>query len=121
MTAAATAGVPFRPYFTVASAPVKGNVANQGTQEIIFSNTRASLGGDEQQPNIDEHNEGELKISSKRGRIIVKSLMTEDTPVYIVNAAGVVVSTFTIAPGETVETRVPTGIYVVNRTKVPVR
>ena len=116
ITAAATPGVPFRPYFTaVAPNPVKG------VQEITFSDTRASLGSEEQMPDIDEHLDGRLDITTKRGRIIVASYMPEETTVHIVNTAGIVIQAYDIAPGEIVETRVPTGIYIVNRTKVSVK
>ncbi len=108
--------MPFRPYFTaVAPNPVKG------VQEITFSDTRASLGSEEQMPDIDEHLDGRLDITTKRGRIIVASYMPEETTVHIVNTAGIVIQAYDIAPGEIVETRVPTGIYIVNRTKVSVK
>ena len=115
ITAAATPGVPFRPYFTDDPNHVKG------VQEITFSDTRASLGSEEQMPDIDEHLDGRLDITTKRGRIIVASYMPEETTVHIVNTAGIVIQAYDIAPGEIVETRVPTGIYIVNRTKVSVK
>ena len=115
VTAAATAGVPFRPYFTEDPNHVKG------TQEITFSTTRASLGNDEEQPDIDDRLQGELIVSGKRGRIIVKSRMTDDTTVQIVNAAGALISIFEIAPDETVETPVAPGVYIVNKTKISIK
>ena len=115
VTANATAGVPFRPYFAVANSPVKG------TQEITFSATRALLGHDEQQPENSEEFTGELKIKTKRGRIIVTSGLNDVTTVHIISAAGALIRTFKIEPGETVETQVITGIYLVNQTKVAVK
>ena len=115
VTAADTKAVPFRPYFTAVPSPVKG------TQAITFSNTRASLGSEEPQPDVADRTGGKLDITAKRGRIIVASYMNEDTPVRIVNAAGVLIQSYDIAPGEIVETRVPAGVYIVNTEKLRVK
>lgn len=117
VTAAATPGVPFRPYFTAVAPPnpVKG------TQAITFSNTRASLGSEEPQPDVADRTGGKLDITAKRGRIIVASYMNEETPVRIVNAAGILIQSYDIAPGEIVETRVPAGVYIVNTEKLRVK
>ena len=60
-------------------------------------------------------------IYTKRGRIFVKSGLKEDADICIVNAGGAVVSTYTIQPGETVQTVVARGIYLVNKKKIIVR
>jgi len=71
-------------------------------------------------PDYDSHSEG-LIIKTNRGQIIVKSGYTHDKRVNIVSAAGFIIASFDIAPGESVETSVPTGVYIVNKTKVVVK
>lgn len=118
VTAAATAGVPFRPYFTyTAPNPVKGQIA----ESIIFSNINSQLGNDEEQPDIQDRLDGELIVKGKRGRILVTSKMTEETTVHIINAAGALIRTFTITPGETIETNVVGGVYIVNKKKISIK
>ena len=65
--------------------------------------------------------DGELKITAKHARIIVKSGLSKETTVHIVNAGGAVISVYTIQPGEVVETRVAAGVYLVNQTKIVVK
>lgn len=105
------AAVPFRPFFTLtASAGVKGYST---IDAIAFTRADSDLGG-EQQPDIDERLDGTLKVTGKRGRIIVTSYMYETTPVTIVNAAGIVIRNFDIEPGETIETPVSSGVYIIH-------
>ena len=117
-TGDATTVQAFRPYFTGASgSPAKEYVA---TRAIFFNNVNSSLvGEDDAEP--DEILDGELMIYTKRGRIYVKSGLKEDADICIVNAGGALVSTYTIQPGETVETVVARGIYLVNKKKIIVR
>ncbi len=117
-TAAATAGVPFRPYFTAEQNPAK---EHRGVKSIAFNNTRSSLGNDEDQSEPEEAMDGGLKITAKHARIIVKSGLSKETTVHIVNAGGAVISVYTIQPGEVVETRVAAGVYLVNQTKIVVK
>jgi len=43
----------------------------------------------------------------------VESTLSQDTPVSITNSAGITFASFTIQPGETIETPVPmTGVYI---------
>ena len=120
VTATATAGVPFRPYFTKASSGVKGN--NQGgAKHITFNRLDSQLGNDEEQTQPSDRLDGELIIKGKRGRIIVTSAYNSNVTVHIVNAAGALIRTFTLAPGETVETNVAAGVYIVNKTKISIR
>lgn len=118
VTAAATAGIPFRPYFTKAPGGVK---EYRGVKSIAFNNTRSSLGNDEDQSEPEEAMDGELKITAKHARIIVKSGLSKETTVHIVNAGGAVISVYTIQPGEVVETHVAAGVYLVNQTKIVVK
>ena len=115
VTSAATAGVPFRPYFTTdPSYPVKA------TRTITFSQVNNSFDQDTP-PMTEDELDGELQIKTKRGRIIVKSHCNSERPVRIYNTAGIMLDSYTIEPGESVETRVSTGIYIVNKTKVAVK
>ena len=118
VTAAATAGVPFRPYFTKAPGGVK---EFRGARSIAFNQVRGSLGNDEGPSEPDDSLDGELKITSKHSRIIVKSGLNEETTVRIVNVGGSVINSFTIQPGEVVETHVAAGVYLVNQTKIAVK
>ena len=122
VTDAATAGVPFRPYFVGTPTSSEGGVKEfKDVQSITFNNTRSSLGNDEDQSEPEEAMDGELKITSKHARIIVKSGLSKETTVHIVNAGGAVISVYTIQPGEVVETRVAAGVYLVNQTKIVVK
>ena len=121
VTTDATAGVPFRPYFTPApNYPVKGNNEG-GVKHITFNRLDSQLGNDEEQPDINDRLDGELIVKGKRGRIIVTSTYNSDTNVHIVNAAGALIRTFTLAPGETMETNVAAGVYIVNKTKISIK
>ena len=113
-TGDATSVSAFRPYFTYT--PSQGST--RSAMAITFS-------GVDSEPNIDipdydSHSEG-LIIKTNRGQIIVKSGYTHDKRVNIVSAAGFIIASFDIAPGESVETSVPTGVYIVNKTKVVVK
>ena len=102
--------VPFRPHFYKPSAPVKGE--KPGVKYITFSNVNSQLGNDEEH-DISDGLDGMLKVTGKQGRVIVTSYMYETTPVTIVNAAGIVICSFDIEPGETIETPVSTGVYII--------
>ena len=105
--------VPFRPYFVeTGGAPVKD------AGQILISSVNTTFG---QQPELSDELNGELIVTGKQGRILVTSQLNEYATVRIVNAAGALYRTFAIAPGETVETRVPTGIYIVNKTKIAIK
>ena len=107
----AVQAVAFRPYFskTVASA------RQAGVQSILFSHNTGSLEG-----TLDPHDgdaDGTLIIKSQKHKVVVTSALAESADVTIVNAAGVTVTTFTIEPGQTIETRLPvSGVYIVRTT-----
>jgi hypothetical protein len=62
----------------------------------------------------DDEAAGTLNIYAKRKKIVVESNLREITDVRIVNMAGITVNTFSIEPGETVETRIyNSGVYIV--------
>ncbi len=101
--------VPFRPYF-VATAQAS---APKMARSIVFSNETTQLQGNDNEPNPDDK-AYDLIITAKRKKIIVESHLREATEVRIVNATGVTINTFTIEPGETIETRVQNAsVYIV--------
>jgi len=106
----------FRPYFTVEAA--NNNVNGVRTRSIIFSEDDAQLKGKDDRPKQEEIG-GTLDIYAKRHKIIVESSLAYTVDVRIVNTAGITLNTFTIEPGETVETRVNTsGVYIVQPSEV---
>ena len=109
VTAAATAGIPFRPYFTKTSSG-----ARPVTRSIVFSKDDSHLKGVEERGNPGDEETGSLDIYAKKHKIIVTSNLREATDVRIVNTAGITVTTFSLEPGETVETRINNaGVYIV--------
>ena len=100
----------FRPYFMSAAS----SGARPVTRAIVFSHDDSELKGVEEKGDPNGDDLGTLKISSKKHKIIVESALTRDIDVRIVNAAGITVATFTLEPGETVETRIiNAGVYIV--------
>ena len=107
-----------RPYFMLTS-EVPASAARKTTrgvgesvQSIIFSEEQTQLHGDEDREQIDEAYS--LSIYAKRKKIVVESALKYTTDVRIVNTAGITMATFTIEPGETVETRINnSGVYIV--------
>ena len=87
----------FRPYFTAAPS---GGSARSVTRSIVFSSDQSELKG------VEEH--GDPSKEEIGGGLEIYA------DVRIVNTAGITLSTFTIEPGETIETRVNiSGIYIV--------
>ena len=102
--------MPFRPYFRPAA---QQNPAPKRASSIVFSNETTQLQGNDNELNPDDK-AYDLIITAKRKKIIVESHLREATEVRIVNATGVTINTFTIEPGETIETRVQNAsVYIV--------
>ena len=102
--------VPFRPYFRPAT---QQNSAPKRASSIVFSNETTQLQGNDNELNPDDK-AYDLTITAKRKKIIVESHLREATEVCIVNATGITLDTFTIEPGETIETRIyNAGVYIV--------
>ena len=107
--------VPFRPYFTMSgSQPVKG------TRSIVFGYPNTEFGSDEEPDQGNAAGEG-LIVSAKHKHIYVTSAYNNEVEVVIVNTAGAVVNSFSLQPGETMETTVASGIYMVNKIKIAVK
>lgn len=105
-----TAAVPFRPYF------VGGNTqgSRRAIQHIIFDTADSpfAFGGDDD-PKKEEVGE-DMLFTLRRHEIGVTSALNEATDVRIFNVSGVAIASFTIQPGETVNTYIPvSGVYIV--------
>ena len=103
----------FRPYFVKSS-------GSSVKRRIVFSNEQSDMHGTEE-PGDGIIRAGQLNITVNDHMIIVSSTLDEEAPVHIYNTAGQSVSIFTIQPGETVETRVNSGVFIVNKKKVIVK
>ena len=95
----------FRPYFVKTS-------GSSAKRRIVFSQETSSLYGEEEKPERIEQT-GELLINGGRYRVVVTSTLAETVPVVIVNAAGQTIHSFDVQPGETIETYINTGVYIV--------
>lgn len=105
--------VPFRPYFIAVaqnSAPRRSTV-----KSILFDSEDYSFAiGEDKDPSSDNPGEGDLVITVRRRTISASSTLRREADVRIVNTAGITIASFTIQPGETIDTNVPTaGVYIV--------
>ena len=107
-TTAATTVLPFRPYFTSTASGVR-------TRSIVFSDEISDINGDD---DLKPLRDGEgLIVKPGQHKIIVESRMRSETEVRILTPAGITMKTFTIQPGEVIETRIINqGIYIVQTT-----
>ena len=105
----------FRPYFTSTAV---ASSARPFTRSIIFNNNDSEIKGVvEKGDPTKEEAAGTLNIYAKKHKIIVESALTYTTDVRIVNLAGITINSFTIEPGETVETRINNaGVFIVETT-----
>ena len=99
----------FRPYFR----PVSPSPARRMAQSIVFSNESSEMHGHDIGRDADNA-AGGLSIVGKRNKIVVTSALAAETQVRIVTISGAPLTTFSIKPGETIETDVHAdGIYIV--------
>ena len=106
--AGGSATVPFRPYFVAspASAP-----SYDVTRSIHFDSSESSFTIDE---DPSDELAGELRFSVKPRKLVTSSTLRKPADVQVYSTSGVVISSFTIQPGETVETDINTsGVYIV--------
>lgn len=102
--------VPFRPYFVAAPAQ-NGAPRRSAAESIIFDSNESSfaIGNDPS-----DELAGELTFSTKPRKLITTSSLRQPADVHIYNVSGVAISTFTIQPGETVETDITvSGVYII--------
>ena len=97
----------FRPYF------VRASGGGARTRSIIFGDGgQSQLGGDEEHSGADDA--GTLLIRPAKSAIVVSSSLRYTVDVRIFSTTGVTLRTFTIRPGQTVETPVLfSGVYIV--------
>ena len=103
---------PFHPYFKQKQTNHSGSRGQQGTvNSIIFNNEVSNLNA----TTIHMTYSGEdLLVKTGRKKIVVESQLREDADVRIVTPAGITLSSFSIEPGEIVETRIESsGVYIV--------
>ena len=107
--------VPFRPYF---SGPASAGV--RAVRYIKFSGTNdGTLEPDEDD---DDRDKGYLSIYAKERDIYTVSNLKESIEIRIINAAGAVLTTYTLDPGKTIVTPVTApGTYLVNKKKLYIK
>ena len=108
----------FRPFFfkeggVAGARGAKG--AHTAAKYIIFDDNDSEIKKEE--PIQEEEKLENLIVNGGRKVIVVKSNLREEKEINIVNVAGVTLATFTIQPGETVNTNIViTGVYIVRTT-----
>jgi hypothetical protein len=105
---------PFRPYFVAAAAPSPAP-RRSGVKSILFDSSDSSFAfGDEKDPSGDNFGEGDLVFTIRKHMISVTSSLRREADVRIVNMSGLTIATFTIQPGETIDTNIGVGgVYMV--------
>jgi hypothetical protein len=102
----------FRPFFTKTTAGTGGNAP--AFHQITFSREIASLQDKDIVPDLSDNIAENINISSRRGKIVVTSEMRDEADVQIYTTSGMLIDSYNIKPGETIETRVNiSGIYIV--------
>ena len=106
--------VPFRPYFIAAASPAPAHHRSK-VQSILFDNDDSSFAfGDDKDPSGDNFGEGDLVFTVRPHAISVTSSLRREADVRIVNMSGLTIATFTIQPGETINTNIGVGgVYMV--------
>ena len=101
----------FRPYFMAsATSPAR---QTRGVEQIVFGQSDSKFGGDEKDPREGKVY-GTLTIYPAKHKIVVESSLSYTTDVRILTPAGLTLKTFTIEPGETIETYIVNqGVYIV--------
>ena len=102
---------PFRPYFEAAT----GNKVKKqnNVRRITFAQDESIFGFDDNDPRKEEVG-GDLRFYTQKLLVGVESSLNKPTDVLIVNTSGLTIASFTIQPGETIETPVPTtGVYII--------
>ena len=105
-----SATVPFRPYFVTVASPSPAP-RRAAAETIVFDRTDSSFAiGDDPSDEL----AGELRFSVKPRKLVTSSTLRKPADVQIYSTSGVVISSFTIQLGETVETDINTsGVYIV--------
>ena len=110
VTATTTKAVPFRPYFTGTITAPSGS--RPYTRSIVFSGDGANMSH-----KTGDNDPGSLTIYAGKKSVVVESDLRHEAEVRITTTSGITLATFTIQPGETIETRVNlAGVYIVQTT-----
>ena len=103
-----SASVPFRPYFV--ADPSSG--VKEMTRSIAFDTSIAF--GEDKDPSGDDFGEGNLVFTIHNRTLCVTSTLKNEADVHIYSVSGLLITTFTIQPGETVNTNIPVaGVYII--------
>ena len=113
--------IPFRPYFVQTSGSQQPNQARAGTRSeggikhIIFDGDDSSFAISDEDPSKEEIGTETMIFTTRRHEILVTSYLRREADVRIYNISGITVASFTILPGETVNTYIPvSGVYIVH-------
>ncbi len=111
ITDEAVATIPFRPYFVASSSLAP---STRAIKYIAFDNSDSSFAIGNDDPSQGEIGQGSMTFSVGRHKIVVTSSMRDEADVLIVNTAGQTIASYTIQPGETIETPVHnSGVYII--------
>ena len=104
---------PFRPYFVgPVSSPSPGRTRSVA-ESIVFDSNGSSFAVNDDDPSSGELG-GELTFATKRLKLVVSSSLKRATDVRVFSTSGMSVASFTIQPGDIVETDIPVaGVYIV--------
>ena len=103
-----SASVPFRPYFV--ADPSSG--VKEMTRSIAFDTSIAF--GEDKDPSGDDFGEGNLIFTIHNRTLCVTSTLKNEADVHVYSVSGLLITTFTIQPGETVNTNIPVaGVYII--------
>ncbi len=111
VTTGSSAGVlvPFRPYFVAGPSP-----SRRAVQSIVFDDDDSPFAFSGDKDPSDEKAVEDMLFFTHRHEIGVTSSLEKATDVRIVSLTGVTIASFTIQPGETVNTYIPvSGVYIV--------
>lgn len=110
MTAAEKTTRPFRPYFVKGPAGTRGE--GEGVKKITFNEETTQLKG--VSDTLQDKWNDDLLVKPGRKKIVVESQLHYVADVRIYTPAGIMLTSFSIEPGETVVTRVESaGVYIV--------
>ena len=112
------ASVPFRPYFIhqPSAGARAGTRADTGksVKHIIFDGDDSSFTVSDDDPSEEKIGTENIIFTTRRHEILVTSNLRLEADVRIYNISGITVASFTIQPGETVNTYIPvSGVYIV--------
>ena len=66
-------------------------------------------------------NDGSLEIYTRGHNVVTTSHLQNPVTITVVSVAGIMYANYELQPGETVETPVRPGVYIVNRKKLLVK